>query len=497
LKSRIGYFITDNASNNDTAVDIVVSHYFPHMPYKARQGRRLRCLGHVINLSARAFLYGKEFDAFEKGIEHAQECSDLLKELTTWRKRGPVGKLHNIIVFICRSPQRRDKFAKIKAFDSDEKGDFDHLNLIIDNATRWNSLYAMIERALKLRDRIDRFCIDNAEAMHGPTSTKKAQTDNEKARLLKNDTLTADDWLALTEIMAILKPFYDLTKRGEGTKLSSDRGILCDYLTSLNDLVKHIREQRDLLNIRADDPEYSTPSVLHLRACIVNCWTKLDEYFSLVNDTPAHYASVITNPKMKWKYFEHTWEKVHEWKDATNPESWLPSGKQALEYLWDEYKYLPLEGDFEPEGRRERAHSPDEYERARDMTLLYENVEEDELEVWLKARPFRLEVGETLPKYWLKQLKQKSTYRLARMGLDMASIPAMSSECERVFSQAKLMITGQRNRLKSDIIEATQCLRMWLIVDRKREGKWKGKGNWVTPEEIYIFDDGSEDGGSE
>jgi hypothetical protein len=42
--------------------------------------------------------------------------------------------------------------------------------------------------------------------------------------------------------------------------------------------------------------------------------------------------------------------------------------------------------------------------------------------------------------------------------------------------------------LKSDIIEATQCLRMWLILDRKREGKWKGKGNWVTPKEIYIFD---------
>ena len=131
------------------------------------------------------------------------------------------------------------------------------------------------------------------------------------------------------------------------------------------------------------------------------------------------------------------------------------------------------------------------------MTLLYKNVEEDELEVWLNARPFRLKVRETLPKYWLKQLKQKTTYRLARMGLDMASIPAMSSECERVFSQAQLMITGQRNRLKSDIIEATQCLRMWLILDRKREGKWKGKGNWVTPEEIYIFDDGSEDGSSE
>jgi hAT family C-terminal dimerisation region len=57
------------------------------------------------------------------------------------------------------------------------------------------------------------------------------------------------------------------------------------------------------------------------------------------------------------------------------------------------------------------------------------------------------------------------------MGLDMLRIPAMSSDCERVFSQAKLMITGQRHRLKPDIVEASQCLRAWLIIDRKKLGK--------------------------
>jgi hypothetical protein len=41
------------------------------------------------------------------------------------------------------------------------------------------------------------------------------------------------------------------------------------------------------------------------------------------------------------------------------------------------------------------------------------------------------------------------------MALDMLLILAMSSDCERVFSQAKLLITGQRYRLKPDIIEAT------------------------------------------
>jgi len=70
------------------------------------------------------------------------------------------------------------------------------------------------------------------------------------------------------------------------------------------------------------------------------------------------------------------------------------------------------------------------------------------------------------------------------MALDLLSIPAMSSDCERVFSQAKLMITGQRHSLKADIIEATQCLRAWYIIEKKKAGEWEGLGNWEAPHEI-------------
>ena len=97
---KISFFVTDNASNNDTAIDIVVAHYFPNMPHKTRISRRLRCLGHVINLTAKAFLYSNEFDTFKKGIKHVKEHSELLKELNLWRKRGPISKLYNVLIFI-------------------------------------------------------------------------------------------------------------------------------------------------------------------------------------------------------------------------------------------------------------------------------------------------------------------------------------------------------------------------------------------------------------
>jgi hypothetical protein len=456
------------------------------MPTKQRRARRLRCLGHVINLSAKAFLFGTEYDAFEKDIESTKEKSELLQELKLWRRRGPVGRLHNIITYICRSPQRREKFRTIKTI-TDEEGDFnsefDHLSLKVDNATRWNSLYLMIERAIKLKDRIDLFCLYEADNMHG-SSMKKAYTPEEKERLLKHDKLEKEDWDALNDVMAILKKFYDLTKRGEGTSLTGDRGILSNYMTTLNDLLSHIRKARDDIEQRLKDPDQATESLKYLKVCIVNCWTKLDSYFLIIDETPAHYASVVTNPIMKWKYFEHTWRDAVTWKDATNPETWLITGREALNSIWKEYRDLPVDDDIPTSGSK-RARSPDDYERSFDMTLLYGDDEDlDELESWISSKVEKLSGSETLGQFWQRLRKQKSTNRLARMALDMLSIPAMSSDCERVFSQAKLLITGQRHSLKPDIIEATQCLRAWLITDKKKIGTWQGSGNWTVPHEI-------------
>ena len=229
------------------------------MSPKQRTARRLRCLGHVINLAAKAFIYGKDFDAFEKDVENVRENSELLKELDVWRKRGPVGKLHNVIVFICRSPQRRQKFADTKGFSTDEKTNFDHLNLVGDNATRWNSLFLMIDRALKLKDRIDSFCVDHADALHG--ALKDVPAEERAQRLLSKDILKKEDWEALLEVKAILTKFWELSVRAEGTKIQGDRGVLSDYMTTLNDLLNHVRLYRDDLNVRADDTELSSPAI--------------------------------------------------------------------------------------------------------------------------------------------------------------------------------------------------------------------------------------------
>src|SRR5579871_2469286 len=56
----------------------------------------------------------------------------------------------------------------------------------------------------------------------------------------------------------------------------------------------------------------------------------------------------------------------------------------------------------------------------------------------------------------------------------MLAIPVLSSECERIFSSAKLLLTASRNRLLPNIIEANECLRAWFRdeeVERKQGGQ--------------------------
>ncbi|KAG8352263.1 hypothetical protein FVEN_g9685 [Fusarium venenatum] len=65
---------------------------------------RLRCQGHIINLAAKAFLFvtdNKKLELDDPGVHNVT-----LKHIKAWRKKGPLGKIYNFVVFIQRSIQR-------------------------------------------------------------------------------------------------------------------------------------------------------------------------------------------------------------------------------------------------------------------------------------------------------------------------------------------------------------------------------------------------------
>jgi hypothetical protein len=51
---------------------------------------------------------------------------------------------------------------------------------------------------------------------------------------------------------------------------------------------------------------------------------------------------------------------------------------------------------------------------------------------------------------------------LSKMAIDHFSYPAMSSKCERIFSQAKHVITDERNHVNLDTVAAIECQKRLL-----------------------------------
>jgi hypothetical protein len=132
IQDRIGYFISDNATSNDFAV----FHTCEELKLADFAHRRLRCLGHIINLAAKAFLFGTDSGSFDFEISEMAkvrlEVRQALEILAFWRKKGPIGKLHNIIIWTSRSPQRTQAFKSL-TYDFPEVRDseplFQHQNL--------------------------------------------------------------------------------------------------------------------------------------------------------------------------------------------------------------------------------------------------------------------------------------------------------------------------------------------------------------------------------
>ena len=62
--NQLGFFIGDNAGSNDTVIRAILAHLLPDL--KDPDFRRVRYLGYIINLAVKAFLFGKDVDAFEE-----------------------------------------------------------------------------------------------------------------------------------------------------------------------------------------------------------------------------------------------------------------------------------------------------------------------------------------------------------------------------------------------------------------------------------------------
>lgn len=124
---RVGWFMSDNAKNNDNAVDIALRTLCPYLSVRQRRARRLGCFGHTCNLIARAVLLGKGAGKTlgELELKARKGAFDAMDKV--WRAFGGLGRLHNIVRYIRASPLRRKEFSNVKGCK--QWSDFDDLEV--------------------------------------------------------------------------------------------------------------------------------------------------------------------------------------------------------------------------------------------------------------------------------------------------------------------------------------------------------------------------------
>jgi len=202
----------------------------------------------------------------------------------------------------------------------------------------------------------------------------------------------------------------------------------------------------------------------HYATNINKGWSKLSEYFSKLDDSPAYYAAVVLHPRYK-RFCQNAWRDRPQW---------LLACEASFQKLWLEYKTCPVaQSATSPRAAPVRSSDFADYLSSFTGTETSpddaDDLYEDEYDRWKVIPPVKEghEADKDPISWW--RVKRSKFPRLSRLALDILTIPASSADIERAFSEAGDMLEPRRSRLSPDIIAALQCLRSW---DRNNFISW-------------------------
>lgn len=465
-EAHIGAFVMDNASSNDSMIHAL------QFTYESSDfSRRLRCAGHIFNLVVKAILFGKGLTSFSAAI---LGCSDA-DAFNEWRKFGPIGRVHNTVQYIMRSDQRRQAFLSYQQGAEDgAEGLFEATAklLVQDGGVRWNSTHAMLMRALRLRLAIEKF--QKKHAAGSPDQDGSYSADLDK--------ITITDWDVVRQYLTILYPFIEATRALEGNgdeDWQGTRGFTSEVFLWMQKLYNGIEAGLE----KAEEGSALDTSLKLGKDKLEVYWLKM------IEDTHYYYASIILHPSRKLAWFKDHWRSYPTWVKkvedgmkkfmvsymqrhaaAAQTEDDIPRVKPrktlsaAVMRSREEAKALGIYDSDEDNNAISAVRAIDyEYSNQNHRSKKTTRAKTP-YEVWLTYPPLEDEVDSPLD-WWIHLARNPETCaypELIPLALDLFSAPAMSSQCERTFSQAKRIITDERNRLGPEVIEALECQKNWV-----------------------------------
>ncbi|KAF6525727.1 hypothetical protein HZS61_011522 [Fusarium oxysporum f. sp. conglutinans] len=555
IRGQVGKVISDNVTTNDTCLSYFYRQLNPSIRPADIKARRMRCYGHVLNLVARAFLFGKDAESFElesdiNGMRGLQE-----QDLRHWRSKGPIGKLHNIVKFIRSSPQRSEYFKRIAHEQEDEgyhlcEESTAELDVILNNETRWNSTYMMMERALRKQTDIRAYIF----ALEG-------EKDEEK-RIPADDILSKEDWRVLGEVNEILTPLYHQTMRTQGWGKGDSHGRLWEVLVGMEYLLEHFEDWKGFYNefttetIRAtnlNDPELIGRASAPLRGTNTRSarsrrrparFDGEEVYVSqqrsqaptftvaaLPEHSQAEYAELDKPPASKISQksslpadhrayirasINNGWKKLDEYYSKLGESPLFAAavilhprfGISWLEATWATEEQLAWVRDAKAGIKDYFARWYQSNQRTDDLqsksasSLTNRGKEDDHYTQWINSRTkkafatsssvsemdkyLRLEPQDTQEPIQWWRDHKPSFPVLSSFALDVFAIPAMATDCERQFSLAKLTLTSQRLAMGADTLERVHCLRNWV----RHGGAWCHTPRAAADGSLYSWPDG-------
>jgi len=281
-------------------------------------------------------------------------------------------------------------------------------------------------------------------------------------RRLEDDTLSRCEWDQLERIYALLEDFYATTMVNEGHR----RAFLHDWFPSLHVLLNEIDTQH-----KSFERERGYEALA--KSCAA-AWAKCEKYYVGCDEAPLIYAATMLCPWYKLAWFEQ------EWTDKSQLE-WVSNVRGYVEKLWQtEYKPHQVKPTFKGAASPTLAARDSPFARhaeAKRLKLAHSSTSVDELTAYLALDPLDEDSVDPI-QYWLDRRFQFPN--LSKLAFDALAIPPMADDNERSFSSARDLVTYRRNRLKDDIIGASECLHNWY---------GRPQSNTVQKEKIGIVHD--------
>jgi hypothetical protein len=225
------------------------------------------------------------------------------------------------------------------------------------------------------------------------------------------DNLDEKDWQVLKDTETILALIFSLTKRLEGHAVGGDYGLVWEALPGVEALIQYLDKIKKI---------YTQDTHPQLATSINLAWSKLDEYYKKLDDSPAYAAVLLCHPSFRWHCLSNKW--IGQLRKYQAPM------KKALQKLYDD-KYKPQ--PKEEKEQTEQQEGPDFLD-----SYLEDILPGAILEDQYTGCAFGLQtpiLPGTLYEHWSKE---SAIPAMRQMVYDYLSIPAMSSESERAFSGA-------------------------------------------------------------